>query len=303
MEEYYADRLNRLLRDKIINQYYSHDLINRKIIGSGGSASVYVTNWKNTSTIYAIKKYVDNKEAFLTIRANSHENIIQFRGVTKLKGEKKYSLVLEYADGGTLKDYLRNSVIEWKNQLRLAREIASAVLWLHDEKGIIHGDLHPKNVLIHKGTIKLADFGCSYLKESDDNTRAHGVTPYMDPKFFENPSYRITEKSDIYSLGVLFWELTSRKSPYKYKTGDDCALRFHILHGLREEPIHNTNVLFVRLYQKCWEHEPDNRPKIHQVISELNSINLENNNVSTPEESEESEESGKTEDLCLSDSD
>ncbi|CAB5391830.1 unnamed protein product [Rhizophagus irregularis] len=54
---------------------------------------------KNTSTIYAIKKYVDNKEVYLTIRANSHENIIQFRGVTKLKGEKKYSLVLEHADG------------------------------------------------------------------------------------------------------------------------------------------------------------------------------------------------------------
>ncbi|RGB27833.1 kinase-like domain-containing protein [Rhizophagus diaphanus] len=231
-EEYYADRLNGLLRNKIIGQYDSHDLINSKIIGFGGSASVYVANWKNTLTTFAIKKSISNKEVNLTIRANSHENIIQFRGVTKLEG-----------------------------------------------------------------TIKLADFGCLYLKESDDNTRAHGVTPYMDPKFFENPSYQIIEKSDIYSLGVLFWELTSQKSPYKYKTEDDCILRIHILNGLREEPIHNTNVLFVRLYQKCWEYEPNNRPNIDQVISELNSINSENNNESTPKESEE------TEDLCLLDSD
>ncbi|CAB5194299.1 unnamed protein product [Rhizophagus irregularis] len=68
----------------------------------------------------------------------------------------------------------------------------------------------------------------------------------------------------------------------------------------------NTNAIFVELYQKCWEHEPDNRPNIHQVISELNSISPENNNILTtftPEESEESEESGKTENLYLSDSD
>ncbi|PKC07099.1 hypothetical protein RhiirA5_418671 [Rhizophagus irregularis] len=86
---YYADRLNGLLRDKIIDHYDSRDLINSKIIGFGGSASVYIANWKNTPTMYAIKKSVNNKEVCLTFRANSHENIIQFRGVTKLKDEKK----------------------------------------------------------------------------------------------------------------------------------------------------------------------------------------------------------------------
>ncbi|CAB4413497.1 unnamed protein product [Rhizophagus irregularis] len=137
----------------MVDQYDSHDLINSKIIGSGGSASVYVANWKNTSTIYAIKKSVDNKEVYLTIRASSHENIIQFRGITKL-GDKKYSLILEYADGGTLGKYLRNNTLEWKNQLRFAKEIASATCWLHDKKGIIHGDIHPNNILIHKDTVK-----------------------------------------------------------------------------------------------------------------------------------------------------
>jgi serine/threonine protein kinase len=93
----------------------------------------------------------------------------------------------------------------------------------------------------------------SCLKESDNNTGAHDVTPYTDPRFFENQSYRITEESDIYSLGVLFWELTSRKTPFKYKTGDDCALRLRILSGLREEPIPNTNVIFVELYQSKYK--------------------------------------------------
>ncbi|PKC14049.1 kinase-like protein [Rhizophagus irregularis] len=207
---------------------YQVHILHLKIIGSGGSASVYIAKWKNTLTKCAIKKFVDDKEVCLTYMANSHDNIIQFRGITKLE----------------------------------------------------------------------ADFGCSCLKESDDDPRVHGVTPYMDPKFFENHSYRITKKSDIYSLGVLFWELTSRCSPFKYKSGDDYVLRIRILNGLREKPIQNTNAIFVKLYQKCWQHEPDNRPNIHQVISELNRINYENNIIPAPGESEESE---NTDDLCLSD--
>ncbi|CAB4414246.1 unnamed protein product [Rhizophagus irregularis] len=181
------------------------------IIGSGGSSSVYVANWKNTSTIYAIKKSVNNKEVCLTIGANSHENIIQFRGVTKSKDEKEYSLILEYADGGTLGKYLRNNTIEWKNQLRFAKEIASAICWLHDKKEIIHGDLHPNNILIHKDA------------------------------------------------------LTSRSSPFDGLEGDH--ITFKILNGVREEPVPNTNVKFIGLYQKCWEQEPDERPNISEAKS------------------------------------
>jgi serine/threonine protein kinase len=66
--------------------------------------------------------------------------------------EKNYSLVLEYADGGTLRNYLRNNTIEWKNQLRFANEITSAILWLHDVKKIIHGDLVSTFAIVFKIT-------------------------------------------------------------------------------------------------------------------------------------------------------
>ncbi|CAB4437607.1 unnamed protein product [Rhizophagus irregularis] len=160
--------------------------------------------------MFAIKKFVgnSNKEAIineihLTGLVNLHPNIIQFYGVTKLNDEINYSLVLEYAEGGTLRKYLRDNTIifKWESQLKFAKEISSGISWLHVDKGIIHGNLHPENILIQKDTIKLADFGRSCLNGSV-----------------------------------------------------------------------STNYKFVTLYKKCWQHEPDERPDIHQVISEINNI-------------------------------
>ncbi|CAB4376868.1 unnamed protein product [Rhizophagus irregularis] len=140
----------------------------------------------------------------------------------------------------------------------------------------------PNNILIQKDTIKLADFGHSYLKGSDSNTEVWGVIPYVDPKAFDRKTpYKMNEKSDIYSLAVIFWELTSRSSPFNYKKIDHSSLTLNILNGLREKPISNTNNKFVALYEKCWQHEPDDRPNIQQVFSELAFINPENNEEST----------------------
>ncbi|CAB4439952.1 unnamed protein product [Rhizophagus irregularis] len=103
---------------------------------------------------------------------------------------------------------------------------------------------HPNNILIHKNTIKLADFGCSRLRGNEYYTKPCGIIPYMDPKIL----------------------------------------------GTREKPIPNTNIEFVALYEVCWKQEPDERPDIRQVISELNSIEPNNFN---------SQDTGD-EDLCLS---
>ncbi|PKY57913.1 kinase-like protein, partial [Rhizophagus irregularis] len=159
---------------------------------------------------------------------------------------------------------------------------------------------HPNNILIHKDTIKLADFGRSCQKGSANHTEAAcGVIPYMDPKFFEeNHSYHLTEKSDIYGLGVLFWELTSRLSPFDFENKNKLEIiqiKQDILNGKREIPIPNTNDKFVSLYKECWRHNPDERPSICKVIEVLDNINPidlvvpKNNNVSTDLNSNKSE--------------
>ncbi|CAB4482584.1 unnamed protein product [Rhizophagus irregularis] len=213
-EDHYTNELNRLLENNSIERYYSHDLIHFKEIGYGGFASVHVAKWNNTPTKYAVKKFVVNKELCYSLT----DNIFYIT----YEEEERYSLILEYAEGGTLKDYLRNKIIEWSIQLMFAREITSAILWLHNYKGIVHGDLHPNNILLHKGTIKLADFRRSFEKgKGDDNTQ-------------------LNEKSDIYCLGVLFWKLAS--SSLLIDSPEDNYITFGAA-------VPNTNDKFTVLYQ------------------------------------------------------
>ncbi|GBB98212.1 hypothetical protein RclHR1_03170008 [Rhizophagus clarus] len=233
--------------------------------------------------------------------ASFFPKIIRLYGVTKLQNELNYSLVLEYADGGTLGEYLRTNaeIFKWESQFQFSKEISSAVSWLHQNK-IVHGDINPSNILIHKHEIKLADFGCSRLQGDKVSTRPRGTIPYVDPKFFYG-FYDLTEKSDIYNLALVFWELTSSRSPFDYETKkNDLEIMFEILNGKRENPIPNTNSKFVALYQKCWKCEPDERPDIDEVISDLNSIDViksENNKLSINFDSKESEKDASTKEL------
>ncbi|GBB91634.1 hypothetical protein RclHR1_00190047 [Rhizophagus clarus] len=88
-------------------------------------------------------------------------------------------------------------------------------------------------------TIKLADFGRSCLKGSKSyNTEVWGVISYIDPKMLDREiPYKLNEKSGIYNLGVIFWELTSRSSPFNYEMRDNYVVMLEILSGKREKPI------------------------------------------------------------------
>ena len=114
--------------------------------------------------------------------------------------------------------------------------------------------------MIHQNTIKLADFGYSRLQGSDKKfTKPRGILPYMDPKILNDTaeSYDLTEKSDIYSLGIVFWELTSCSSPFDFETKKDLSeinqIMLEILDGKRENPRPETNEKFVALYKSKYK--------------------------------------------------
>ncbi|CAB4388507.1 unnamed protein product [Rhizophagus irregularis] len=226
------------------HKYFS----NVQRIGTGGFGKVYRANWKNSDQYLALKSFfnVDDviaKEIVHELKLQRdiqfHNNIIKFYGVAQFEPEyqnvqsKNYLLVMEYADSGTLKNYLKENFnnLTWSNKYNLAYQLTSAVACLHNE-GIVHRDLHSDNVLVHQNTIKL----------------------------------------DIYSVGVLFWELSSGQPPFATEEYDiDLALEIS-QEGRREEPILNTPEIYIKIYTECWDNEPDNRPTINQVLGRLKAI-------------------------------
>ncbi|PKB95049.1 hypothetical protein RhiirA5_437467 [Rhizophagus irregularis] len=95
----------------------------------------------------------------------------------------------------------------------------------------------------------------------------YDMISYIDPKLFETHSYEFDKKSDIYSLGVLMWELSSGNPP---KTEN--ISKSYIIGGYREIPISGTPVEYLDLYKSCWNYEPNERPSISQVYDKLEEI-------------------------------
>ncbi|RGB38842.1 kinase-like domain-containing protein [Rhizophagus diaphanus] len=268
--------LEKSIIDEHINYYDYSGFKNIQPIGSGSYGNVNRANWKNTDHFFALKSYNNNKQTLEEIvkelklhrSVDIHENIIRLCGITKIKTSEiqKYSLVLEYADSGTLSAYLSKhfNELNWNDKFHLALQLASAVEFLHDND-IIHRDL--KN-------IKLADFGLSkkVIEVSSDLSKVLGVLPYVDPKSFEDKeNYKINKKSDVYSIGILLWQISSGYRPFR-EVGYGPSLMLSILNGKREKIIDGTPVKYSKLYTECWKYEPDERPNMQVVVLILKTI-------------------------------
>jgi serine/threonine protein kinase len=100
--------------------------------------------------------------------------------------------------------------------------------------------------LVHQNSIKLADFNLSKEIDIVSHTKSFNMIPYIDPKKFNIESYSLNKKSDVYSVGVLLWEILSGKPPFEDESDVNLALR--ILQGLREKIIPNTSIDYEKLY-------------------------------------------------------
>ncbi|GBC28758.2 kinase-like domain-containing protein [Rhizophagus irregularis DAOM 181602=DAOM 197198] len=222
-----------------------------------------------------IKSFVEELKLLRTI--SYHDNINSFLGITKDYAEN-YIMVLEYANNGNLRDYLKGKFdsLRWENKIQMALDITCGLKCLHS-KNIIHRDLHSKNILVSDGKLLIADFGLSkQITEATSNSKANsiGIIEYVEPQCLKSVRnahsfYKKDQRSDIYSLGVLLWEITSGRPPF-HNTEERDWLGYHIYHSdLRENPIEDTPLEYSRLYQKCWDGDPEKRPDIDQVYDDI----------------------------------
>ena len=208
----------------------------RELIGVGGMANVYKAYDIAEQRVVAVKilrdEYMNNDEFIRRFRNESraisllsHPNIVKVYDV--IFSDRIQSIVMEYIDGITLKDYIdQEGTLRWKEAVHFTVQILRALQHAHD-RGIVHRDIKPQNImLLSDGTIKITDFGIARFSRSNTKTitdRAIGSVHYISP---EQASGAPTDaRTDIYSLGVMMFEMLTGKLPFEADSPVSVAIK------------------------------------------------------------------------------
>lgn len=207
----------------------------RDVVGVGGMAVVYKAYDNIDDRIVAVKilkdEYLTNEEfrrrfknESKAIAVLSHKNIVKVFDVSF--GDRLQYIVMEYIEGITLKEYIeQRGVIDWNEALYFSIQILRALQHAHD-KGIVHRDVKPQNImLLENGTIKVTDFGIARFSHSETRTmteKAIGSVHYISP---EQAKGELTdEKADLYSIGVVLYEMLTGRLPFEAESAVSVAL-------------------------------------------------------------------------------
>lgn len=210
------------------------------VIGTGGMAVVYKALCHRLNRLVAIKILKDEFSRDQEFRRRfhaesqavamlSHPNIVSVYDVSR-SGDVDY-IVMELIEGITLKQYLeKKGRLNWRETLHFSMQIAKALEHAHS-RGIIHRDIKPHNIMILKdGSIKVADFGIARIGSAQNTlTReALGSVHYISPE--QAKGGHVDCRSDLYSLGVVMYEMLTGRTPYDGETPVSVAIQ-HINGG------------------------------------------------------------------------
>ncbi|XP_060670570.1 wall-associated receptor kinase 5 [Ziziphus jujuba] len=271
-----------------------------RIIGQGGYGTVYKGVLTDNKLVAIKKSKIGDQsqiEQFINevivLSQINHRNVVKLIGCC-LETEVPL-LVYEFITNGTVSDYIHGkaqySSLSWEMRLKIARETASALAYLHSSTSmpIIHRDIKTTNILLDDNyTAKVADFGASRLVPLDQTqltTLVQGTLGYLDPEYFH--SSQLTEKSDVYSFGVVLAELLTGEKALSFDRPEgDRNLAMYFVSSMKDDRLlqilDNHMEANERTIQKlkvvadvakgCLRVRGEERPTMKEVAAELEGL-------------------------------
>eukprot|EP01122_Echinamoeba_exundans_P014733 TRINITY_DN672_c0_g1_i1.p1 TRINITY_DN672_c0_g1~~TRINITY_DN672_c0_g1_i1.p1 ORF type:complete len:717 (+),score=83.41 TRINITY_DN672_c0_g1_i1:1014-3164(+) len=262
------------------------DCFFEKQLGKGVSSTVYKGKHKDKEVALKVLRLENQqrdlddfkKELEVMTKLDSPQ-VIKFFGATF---DPKLCIVMEYCPNGALFQYLQdpNVLIDWNLVLRWSREAALGLLALHNFKPqIVHRDFKSLNLLLDGSlNIKVCDFGLSrFVQPEDEDKRStlhtlRGTYAYAAPEVFHKEQY--TTKSDVYSYGIVVWELIMKamKGKYHRPYGEfpelihDFQVLMQATKGVRPTIPANCPAVLAALVKACWAPRPEERPACADLI-------------------------------------
>src|SRR5688572_19785176 len=209
---------------------------------------------------------------------NSLRYLNKYYGITQNPITKDFIITMKYYKLGSLKNYITKNFynIKWNEKLSILDNIAGGLNHLHNQK-IIHRDFHSGNILYENDwDVVISDLGISKSSIDDDDDEIYGVISYMAPEVLQGKGYTIA--SDIYSFGMIMWELITGRMPF-WDQNNDIELIIKVCKNLRPPIIKNAPKGYIELMQKCWDSNPSKRPAafdIHETFINMEKVENEN---------------------------
>ncbi|CAG8674773.1 5915_t:CDS:2, partial [Acaulospora morrowiae] len=216
---------------------------------------------------------VIEKQVAILTELKSCENIITFYGTVQRSG--KLYIISEWAEEGDLCQYLkRNKNLDWNFKYRIASEIASGLAFCHFYN-ILHHDIRSHNILLTaRKTAKLSNFN-SARKETDESTQVKDITHryrWLAPEKLSDHNSEYTKQCDIYSFGIVLWELASQQEPFADVTVAKELIEKVSVNKERPPNVPDTNPTYQKMMNDAWHPKALKRPTADNIFKELNKL-------------------------------